>query len=87
MPEEHLSRKLELYVNTVRNSSSVFQNERANDLLEDISSRTKINNQPSEPKEFLKYDENYSYNHLAVFENQLIPPSDTYLINHGFEEW
>ena len=29
----------------------------------------------------------YQYKHLAVFENELIPPHHTYLINHDFENW
>jgi hypothetical protein len=35
----------------------------------------------------LEYPSDYNYTHLAVFENQLIPPHHTFLIKHDFEQW
>jgi hypothetical protein len=37
-------------------------------------------------KETLDY-EGYSGKHLAVFENELIPPHHSYFIEHSFDEW
>jgi hypothetical protein len=35
----------------------------------------------------LEYPSDYTYTHLAVFENQLISPHSTFLVKHDFEEW
>jgi hypothetical protein len=38
-------------------------------------------------KNLCEYNDNYSFNHLAVFENELIAPHHTFLINNDFDSW
>jgi hypothetical protein len=35
----------------------------------------------------IEYAPSYTYNHLAVFENELIAPNQSFLINNNFESW
>ena len=37
--------------------------------------------------DLIEYKEDYTYNHLAVFENELESPNHTFLINNNFESW
>jgi hypothetical protein len=88
MPKEELDSNLGEFVKKIRDNSSIINNEDVNNNILKIKSKEKMyDKNQGKSKEYLTYDENYTYNHLAVFENQLISPHDTYLANHGFEEW
>jgi hypothetical protein len=41
----------------------------------------------NESVNLIEYPNNYTYNHLAIFENQLEAPHHTYLIYNNFESW
>ena len=88
MPKTEFDDNLGEFVKKIKKTSSILDNEEASNNLIELKSKEKIyNEKDGKPKEYLKYNEKYTYNHLAVFENQLISPPDTFLANHGFEEW
>ena len=88
MPQTEFNQKLGEIVDNIKQQESILDNKSAYEKIQQFKLKEKFYSKESgKPKDYLTYQDNYTHNHLAIFENQLISPPETYLVNHGFEEW
>lgn len=88
--KDALTTSFEFNTNEYHNSKNFFVKERNRKIVLRVYLFLKHNQKvtlKSGNSNLIEYSPDYSYNHLAVFENELIQPNHSFLINNSFESW
>jgi hypothetical protein len=88
--KDALTTSFEFNTDEYHNSKNFFVKERNRKIVLRVYLFIKHNEKvtlKSGNSNLIEYSPDYTYNHLAVFENELIQPNHSFLISNNFESW